>query len=111
MHRIQCCQPKVGPVFHTDLGKASSAFDSTITRGYDESMTCYTIVYPSASIHQLKIYKNLSDAQAELKRLAKERQYKLGVAHWHETENSFSYIFGWEETTVTFRIVELDYVE
>lgn len=58
-------------------------------------------------LRSVKFYATQEIARRELKKLASERRYKLGV-HWHEeTEDMFFYTLGWEEHAVRYSVVEL----
>jgi len=54
-----------------------------------------------------KFFFTKEGAQKCLKTLAEERKHKLGVDCWKENEDGFSFVLGWEEAGVSFRIVEL----
>lgn len=56
-------------------------------------------------IHTAKYYSTKELAQKALKEIAKDRKFRPGVNHIEETEDTFSFIFGWEEAKVTFRII------
>jgi hypothetical protein len=61
----------------------------------------------SAPLHNSKFFISKESAQKHLKKLADERRYNMGVDCWKEDKDSFSYLFGWEEVSVKFAIVEL----
>lgn len=54
-----------------------------------------------------KFFFTKEGARKCLKEMAEERKYKMGVDCWKQDEDSFSFILGWEEAQVSFRIVEL----
>jgi alpha-glucosidase (family GH31 glycosyl hydrolase) len=54
-----------------------------------------------------KFFFTKEGARQCLKTMAEERKYKMGVDCWKQDEDSFSFILGWEEAQVSFRIVEL----
>ena len=61
----------------------------------------------SPDLHHTKFYASQELARKQLKKLADERRYKLGV-YWHEeTEDMFFYTFGWEERSVRYSILEI----
>lgn len=61
----------------------------------------------SPDLHHTKFFSSRELARKQLKKLADERRYKLGV-EWHEeTEDEFFYTFGWEERSITYSIIEL----
>jgi hypothetical protein len=58
-------------------------------------------------LRSVKFYGTREIARRELKKLADERRYKMGV-EWHEeTKDMFFYTLGWEERPVRYSIVEL----
>jgi hypothetical protein len=54
-----------------------------------------------------KFFLSQEAARARLKKMAEERKYNLGVYHFEQTEDSFSFVLGWENHDVRFTIVEL----
>ena len=66
----------------------------------------YQIVSSNGTSHGL--YQTLEGAQKELKKLAEERKYRLGVRHFTQDDNSFSFVLGWESVEVRFWIKELE---
>jgi hypothetical protein len=65
----------------------------------------------SPDLHHIKFFAKQGLARQQLKKLADERRYKLGV-EWHEeTEDMFFYTFGWEECPVRYYIQELNVEE
>ncbi len=58
-------------------------------------------------LRNLKFFKSRDGARKYLKSLADEKRYKLGIDCWQESEDKISYIFGWEETKITYAIVEV----
>ena len=53
-------------------------------------------------------FSTLPAAQAELRKLADERKYRLGVRHFKQSDNEFSFVLGWEEVDVRFYIKEIE---
>jgi hypothetical protein len=54
-----------------------------------------------------KFFLSKESAKKYLKNLADERRNKLGVHCVEENEERFSFVFGWEERSVVFNIVEI----
>ena len=54
-----------------------------------------------------KFYDTKELARTRLKEMANERRYRLGVDCFKEEEDKFSFILGWEESQVSFSIVEI----
>ncbi len=54
------------------------------------------------------IFSTLPAAQAELRKLADERKYRLGVRHFKQSDNEFSFVLGWESVDVRFYIKEIE---
>lgn len=63
------------------------------------------------SLHNIKFYTTKQLAKVQLKKLANERRYKLGIDMFEEQEDSFSYLMGWEEVKVKFSVIELSVEE
>jgi hypothetical protein len=53
-------------------------------------------------------FSALPAAQAELRKLADERKYRLGVRHFQQNDNEFSFVLGWESVDVRFYIKEIE---
>lgn len=54
-----------------------------------------------------KFFSTKESARACLNKLAEGRKHNMGVLCWKQDEDSFSFILGWEEVQVSFRIIEL----
>lgn len=54
-----------------------------------------------------KFFLDQSKARKRLREMADERKHNLGVQYFKQDEDSFSFILGWEEVQVSFRIIEL----
>lgn len=72
------------------------------------SSSIFAIVTNDQSIRTSKFFSTKEKAKSVLKDMLEERRYKMGVQCIQESENGFSYIFGWEEHKVVFSIVEID---
>ena len=67
-------------------------------------------------VHQIRSNNNieygtfatLPAAQAELRKLADERKHRLGVRHFKQSDNEFSFVLGWESVDVRFYIKEIE---
>jgi hypothetical protein len=54
-----------------------------------------------------KLFFSKEKARECLRKMGEERRYNLGVDHFKMDDDSFSFILGWEEAMVRFRIIEL----
>jgi hypothetical protein len=64
----------------------------------------------SASLSPLRdtrFFSSKESARAVLKDMRNDRRHKMGVNVIEDTDDKFSYLFGWEEHQVTFTIVEI----
>ena len=68
--------------------------------------TIFAVTY-SGNIRDTSFFETKENAQAELKKIKNDRKNKLGVTVEVDTEDTFSFILGWEEARVTFRIIEI----
>ncbi len=53
-------------------------------------------------------FSTLPLAQAELRKLGDERKHRLGVRHFQQSDNEFSFVLGWESVDVRFYIKEIE---
>ena len=63
------------------------------------------------TFHNTKFYSTKELAQKQLKKLADERRYKLGIHCFEETEDKFTYLLGWEERRVSYSILEIEVLD
>lgn len=55
-----------------------------------------------------RYFTSLDKARQYLKKVANERKLQIGIRDLEETADSFSYIIGWKECLIVFRISTLE---
>lgn len=73
----------------------------------ETKMKVYMVGAVPLSLRTAKVYRTEEAATAALARIAADRRNAMGVHVYKDTPTEFSYIIGWEETSVTFKIAEI----
>lgn len=73
----------------------------------EKKMSIFAIVCSvTPQLHSTKFFATRELARAHLKKMVDERRYNFGVHMHDDTTDKFSYTLGWEESYVSFTIVE-----
>jgi hypothetical protein len=73
-------------------------------------------IYALNSGHDFKIsscrfFATIELAEEALKQIKKDRKFQPGVDVIVDTKEEFSFLFGWEEAKVTFKIVPVQLID
>lgn len=68
---------------------------------------CLTCNQYTNHLSQGVFYSTQEKARKALKEKANNMRYNMGVRHVKETDDSFSFIFGWEEAQVVWQVIEI----